>query len=158
MDSFIGYKDNSFLDYDLKNFDQYVLNSPDRNYLKKNSAKNTDRNDKLDSKYRSDEKSSMKKLMSCFEEGISRKLLKSIDNSAYFNCSTNNSESVIDKRMSIRELDARMKKSIKKHKETFTFGAPISYAKVQKEIKKILHRIDTAEDEQIIGFSNEKQK
>ena len=46
----------------------------------------------------------------------------------------------------------------KKHKETFTFGAPISYSKVQKEIKKILHRIDSAEDEREIGFSNEKQK
>ena len=96
--------------------------------------------------------------MNCFEEGISRKLLKSVDNSAYFNCSTNNSESIIDKQMSIRELDARMKKSNKKHKETFTFGVPILYAKVQKYIKKILHRIDTAEDQQIIVFSNEKQK
>ena len=113
FDSCQKLKCNNAEDYDLRDFDQYVLSSPDRNYLKENSSKSKDRNKNIDSKFRSDEKSSMKKLMSWFEEGMSRKLLKSIDNSAYFNLSSvDKPETVINKQLSRKELDARMKKSI----------------------------------------------
>ena len=50
------------------------------------------------------------------------------------------------------------KRILNKHKDTFTFGVPISYSKVQREIKQILNKIDKTEDEREIGFSNEKQK
>lgn len=52
------------------------------------------------------------KLMTCFDEGINNNFMKSIDNYAYSNLPIDK-QIHLEKRLSIRELDARMKKNIK---------------------------------------------
>lgn len=50
--------------------------------------------------------------MTCFDEGVSNKFMKSIDNYAYSNLPIEK-QVPLEKRLSIRELDARMKKNLK---------------------------------------------
>lgn len=101
-------------DVDIPNFDQYVLLTPgkeDSHYGY--TSKSQNRNSTIDSKFRSAEKSNQKKLISGFDGGVSKQLLKSIDNYAYINCPMDKPENSIEKRISVRELDIRMKKAIK---------------------------------------------
>ena len=60
--------------------------------------------------------------------------------------------------MSIRELDIRMKKALKQHKDTLTFGQPQKYCKVQSDIKSLLGRLDDPVKLRQNGYTNESQK
>lgn len=138
-------------------FDSYVL-SPEGKCLKATYSTKNRKYNTIESKFRSAEKMTQKKLIQNNFADEENPLMKSIDGAAYQNIKIRQSESQIAKRMTIRELDARMKKAIKKHKDSFTFGLPSSYSKVQSNLKGLLKDLDSTGEELKCGYSNEKQK
>lgn len=90
-----------------------------------------------------------------------KSLAKSIDGNAYSNIKINSACERMqkgNKKLSVRDLEIRMKKAIKKHRDTFTFGKPNKYTKVQAGINSLLSRIENTENVGAIPYSNEKQK
>lgn len=92
------------------------------------------------------------------KEDFQNPLLKSIDESIHKNIKIRQSESQVDKRMTVREFDKHMKTVIKQHKDTFTFGVPTKYSKLQSNIEGLLHKMDKSADDLTPGYSNQKQK
>lgn len=128
--------------------------NPCSSYSTKNKKYNT-----IESKFRSAEKSNQKKLMPLgVNSETDNYLLRSIDDNIYSNIKVKPSDLTTEKRLTVRQLDARMKRAIKQHKETFTFGVPTSYSKLQSNIKGLIQKIDKNVEEPTPGYSNEKQR
>lgn len=55
-------------------------------------------------------------------------------------------------------LKLEWNKVIKKHRDTFTFGQPQKYAKVQNNINELINQLNDPNYSQVHPYSNEKQK
>lgn len=111
----------------------------------------------IESKFRSAEKIKPNKLLPIDSKEENDYVLRSIDEHIS-NIKIHRPVPSYASKMSVRELDARMKRAIKKHKETFTFGVPTSYSKLQSNIKSMIKNMEETVEIPKMGYSNEKQR
>jgi hypothetical protein len=149
-------RDKSIEINDIPSFDKYVLMSPNEKSNAREKSQNKEFNT-IESKFRSAEKIKPNKLLPIDSKEGNDYLLRSIDGHIS-NIKIQKQVSNYESKMSVKELDIRMKRVIKKHKETFTFGVPTSYSKLQSNIKSMIKNMENTEEKPKMGYSNEKQK
>lgn len=153
----------------MEDFDSYVLASPKKE--NSTVYKNNDEFKTIDSKFRSAQKINKKKLLQRSFKQEPNLLLESIDSKAHCKIRVNQdsekiknsilirrrlkenksksgeyyphnkSASKTNKKIHPRAMDAKSKRLIKKHKDTFTFGAPTKYWKLQNNINLLLEQM-----------------
>ncbi|CAI2365511.1 unnamed protein product [Moneuplotes crassus] len=165
-----GKKTSTYCDNkEIEDFDSYVLGSPRNNqstaYARRGKFKT------IESKLKSAQKINKKKLIQQSFKQQTSLLLKSIDSKTQCNIRVNQDSGILqkkllkkriqeeiqnskltpyapnksasraEKRMNAREMEAKSKQILKKHKDTFTFGAPIKYCKLQNNINLLIDQM-----------------
>lgn len=72
-------------------------------------------------------------------------------------CNQNLQALKIEKRGKSKELEARSKRLIKQHKDTFTFGLPTKYSKLQKNINLLIDEMSDPKIEKKSSYCNATQ-
>lgn len=72
-------------------------------------------------------------------------------------CSQNLQALRIEKRGKSKELEARSKRLIKQHKDTFTFGLPTKYSKLQNNINLLIDEMSDPKTDKKPSYCNVNQ-
>jgi len=72
-------------------------------------------------------------------------------------CSQNIQSLRIEKRGKSKELEAKSKRMLKQHKDTFTFGLPTKYSKLQSNINVLIDEMSNPKTEKKSSYCNANQ-